>query len=125
MVQVKFICLFILVFLFKFLQFNSNLHLLTEEMELVTLGKNSTEDSALFPPIIYPYRRLFWITFFLLFGDLQTLSASDLRDPEISALIAAKMREFHNLDMPGPKNVLLWDRVRYGYLLSKVKEYVK
>ncbi|KAA8537962.1 hypothetical protein F0562_027458 [Nyssa sinensis] len=42
----------------------------------------------------------------------RTLSAGDLRDPEISALVAAKSREFHNLDMPGPKNVVLWDRMR-------------
>ncbi|XP_009793384.1 putative choline kinase 1 [Nicotiana tabacum] len=42
----------------------------------------------------------------------RTLSADDLRDPEISASIAAKLREFHNLDMPGLKNVLLWDRLR-------------
>lgn len=56
----------------------------------------------------------------LIFGDLQTLSADDLRNPEISALIAAKMREFHSLDIPGPKNVFLWDRMRYRYILSKV-----
>lgn len=42
----------------------------------------------------------------------QTLSAVDLRDPETSALIATKMKEFHNLDMPGSKTVLLWDRLR-------------
>ncbi|KAG5539287.1 hypothetical protein RHGRI_019749 [Rhododendron griersonianum] len=42
----------------------------------------------------------------------RTLSASDLLDPDISALIAAKMKEFHDLDMPGPKKVLLWDRLR-------------
>lgn len=53
-------------------------------------------------------------SFFLL--NFQTLSAADLRDPEISALVAAKMREFHNLDMPGPKYVLLWDRLRYRYV---------
>ena len=35
------------------------------------------------------------------------------------------MKEFQSLDMPGPKNVLLWDRMRYGYISSKVKEYVK
>lgn len=46
------------------------------------------------------------------FIHARTLSAGDLRDPEISALIAAKMREFHTLDIPGPKNVLLWDRMR-------------
>nr|AFK37178.1 unknown [Lotus japonicus] len=42
----------------------------------------------------------------------RTLSASDLRDPSISALIATKMKEFHDLDMPGPKKVLLWERLR-------------
>nr|AUS89385.1 protein kinase protein [Sesuvium portulacastrum] len=42
----------------------------------------------------------------------RTLSAADLRDPDISALIAAKLKEFHELDMPGPKNVKLWDRLR-------------
>ncbi|KAI4332921.1 hypothetical protein L6164_017791 [Bauhinia variegata] len=42
----------------------------------------------------------------------RTLSASDLRDPVISALIAAKLKEFHDLDMPGPKKVYLWDRLR-------------
>ncbi|XP_016456756.1 putative choline kinase 2 [Nicotiana tabacum] len=41
----------------------------------------------------------------------RTLSAPDLRDPEVSSLIAAKMREFHELDMPGPKTVILWDRL--------------
>ncbi|KAJ0025081.1 hypothetical protein Pint_07869 [Pistacia integerrima] len=46
------------------------------------------------------------------FIHARTLSAADLRDPQISALIAAKMREFHNLDMPGPIYVLLWDRLR-------------
>ena len=42
----------------------------------------------------------------------QTLSAGDLRVTETSDLIAAKLREFHELDMPGPKNVLLWERLR-------------
>ncbi|XP_015886373.3 probable choline kinase 1 [Ziziphus jujuba] len=46
------------------------------------------------------------------FIHARTLSANDLRDPEISALIAAKMREFHKLDIPGPKNVVLWNRMR-------------
>ncbi|KAI3465431.1 hypothetical protein Pfo_022094 [Paulownia fortunei] len=46
------------------------------------------------------------------FIHARTLSAADLRDPEISALIAAKMREFHNLDMPGSKDVVLWNRMR-------------
>ncbi|CAK8561149.1 unnamed protein product [Lathyrus sativus] len=42
----------------------------------------------------------------------RTLSAPDIRDPSISALIASKMKEFHDLDMPGSKNVCLWDRLR-------------
>ncbi|CAL5414813.1 unnamed protein product [Camellia sinensis] len=46
------------------------------------------------------------------FIHARTLSAGDLRDPEISALVAAKLREFNNLDMPGPKKVVLWDRMR-------------
>ncbi|KAB1220473.1 putative choline kinase 1 [Morella rubra] len=46
------------------------------------------------------------------FIHARTLSAPDLRDPVISALIAPKMREFHNLDVPGPKNVVIWDRMR-------------
>ncbi|KAK8579883.1 hypothetical protein V6N13_143044 [Hibiscus sabdariffa] len=46
------------------------------------------------------------------FIHARTLSAADLRDPEISSLIAAKLREFNNLDMPGPKEVLLWERLR-------------
>jgi choline/ethanolamine kinase len=46
------------------------------------------------------------------FIHARTLSAVDLRDPEISATIASKLREFHNLDMPGPKSFLLWDRLR-------------
>ncbi|CAN1235232.1 Probable choline kinase 3 [Linum perenne] len=46
------------------------------------------------------------------FIHARTLSAGDLRDSEISALIAAKMREFHNLHMPGPRTVTLWNRMR-------------
>jgi len=53
------------------------------------------------------------------FIHARTLSAADLRNPEISALIAAKMREFHSLDMPGPKNVLLWDRMRNWLCVAK------
>ncbi|XP_012700121.1 probable choline kinase 2 isoform X2 [Setaria italica] len=45
------------------------------------------------------------------FIHARTLSAADLRDPEISAIIASKLREFHNLDMPGPKSVLIWERL--------------
>ncbi|XP_062175721.1 probable choline kinase 2 isoform X2 [Alnus glutinosa] len=46
------------------------------------------------------------------FINARTLSASDLRDPKTSALIASKMKEFHDLEMPGPKNVRLWERLR-------------
>lgn len=46
------------------------------------------------------------------FIHARTLSAADLRDPDVSALIAFKLREFHNLEMPGSKNVVLWDRIR-------------
>ncbi|XP_050385531.1 probable choline kinase 2 isoform X1 [Argentina anserina] len=46
------------------------------------------------------------------FIHARTLSASDLRDPDISALIAAKLKEFHDLEMPGPKDVILWGRLR-------------
>ncbi|RLN22430.1 hypothetical protein C2845_PM07G36840 [Panicum miliaceum] len=48
----------------------------------------------------------------------QTLSAADLRDPEMSALIAKKLREFHDLDMPGPKDVSLWQRLRHAFFMS-------
>ncbi|KAH7548440.1 hypothetical protein JRO89_XS14G0129200 [Xanthoceras sorbifolium] len=53
------------------------------------------------------------------FINARTLSASDMRDPEISALIAAKMKEFHDLDMSGPKKVCLWDRMRNWLKASK------
>uniref|UniRef100_A0A7N0UDV3 Choline kinase n=1 Tax=Kalanchoe fedtschenkoi TaxID=63787 RepID=A0A7N0UDV3_KALFE len=46
------------------------------------------------------------------FIHARTLSASDLHDPEISSLIAAKLREFHDLDMPGSREVILWNRLR-------------
>ncbi|XP_072954290.1 probable choline kinase 2 isoform X1 [Typha angustifolia] len=46
------------------------------------------------------------------FIHARTLLAGDLRDPEISALIASKLREFHDLDMPGDKTVFLWNRLR-------------
>ncbi|KAK1662144.1 hypothetical protein QYE76_050303 [Lolium multiflorum] len=46
------------------------------------------------------------------FINARTLSAPDLRDQEISVLIARKLREFHDLDMPGPKDVSLWQRLR-------------
>lgn len=53
------------------------------------------------------------------FIHARTLSASDLRDREISALIASKLREFHGLDMPGPKNVHLWERLRNWLCAAK------
>ncbi|KAF3326935.1 Kinase superfamily protein isoform 4 [Carex littledalei] len=46
------------------------------------------------------------------FINARILSAADLRDPEISSLIAIKLQEFHNLHMPGPREVLLWPRLR-------------
>lgn len=46
------------------------------------------------------------------FINARTLSAADLRDPEMSALIAKKLREFHDLDMPGPRDVSLWQRLK-------------
>ncbi|GAB4832129.1 hypothetical protein Ancab_006148 [Ancistrocladus abbreviatus] len=46
------------------------------------------------------------------FINARTLSASDLRNLDISTLIAIKLKEFHDLNMPGPKEVLLWDRLR-------------
>lgn len=64
------------------------------------------------------------------FLHARTLSAEDLRDPEISTLIAAKMREFHSLDMPGTRNVVLWSRLRRWLRkaknlcsLAEIKEY--
>ncbi|XP_024449917.1 probable choline kinase 1 isoform X2 [Populus trichocarpa] len=51
------------------------------------------------------------------FIHARTLSAADLRDHEISALVAAKMREFHDLEMPGPRTILLWNRMR-GWLVQ-------
>lgn len=62
-------------------------------------------------PSTFSISTVFYFLYFI--WKFQTLSASDLLDPDISALIAAKMKEFHDLDMPGPKKVLLWDRLRY------------
>ncbi|CAL9180846.1 unnamed protein product [Musa hybrid cultivar] len=49
------------------------------------------------------------------FIHARTLSAPDLRDPEVSALIASKLREFHVLNMPGPRKVFLWERLRHWH----------
>ncbi|XP_024030892.1 probable choline kinase 2 isoform X2 [Morus notabilis] len=53
------------------------------------------------------------------FIHARTLSAADLCDPEISALIAAKLREFHTLDMPFSKNAHLWNTLRKWLAVSK------
>ncbi|KAK4371049.1 hypothetical protein RND71_010524 [Anisodus tanguticus] len=42
----------------------------------------------------------------------RTLSQNDLWNPEISALVAAKMKEFHMIDKPGSKSVILWMELR-------------
>uniref|UniRef100_A0A0C9S398 TSA: Wollemia nobilis Ref_Wollemi_Transcript_15443_1477 transcribed RNA sequence n=1 Tax=Wollemia nobilis TaxID=56998 RepID=A0A0C9S398_9CONI len=46
------------------------------------------------------------------FLHARTLSASDLRDPKTSTRIAAKLREFHDLDVPGSREPQLWKRLR-------------
>ncbi|KAM7263715.1 hypothetical protein ACFE04_001398 [Oxalis oulophora] len=46
------------------------------------------------------------------FIHARTLSASDLRDETTSGLIAIKLKEFHDLQMPGAKEVRMWDRLR-------------
>ncbi|BAU01964.1 hypothetical protein LR48_Vigan10g146400 [Vigna angularis] len=53
------------------------------------------------------------------FIHAKTLSAADLRDPQISALVASKMREFHNLHMPGTKKAQLWQRLRKWHSHAK------
>lgn len=47
------------------------------------------------------------------FLNARTLQADDLRNPTISARIAAKLSEFHKLDMPGPPTPQLWERLRF------------
>eukprot|EP00249_Psilotum_nudum_P011167 c23005_g1_i1 orf=865-1923(+) len=46
------------------------------------------------------------------FLHARTLSASDLQNPRISASIAVKLREFHQLNMPGSCQPHLWQRLR-------------
>ncbi|XP_078432226.1 putative choline kinase 2 [Wolffia australiana] len=53
------------------------------------------------------------------FIHARTLSAHDLREPETSALIAANLREFHDLDVPGPRNIFIWTRLRRWLKLAK------
>ncbi|KAJ8563060.1 hypothetical protein K7X08_031512 [Anisodus acutangulus] len=42
----------------------------------------------------------------------RTLSQNDLWNPEISALVATKIKEFHMIDKPGSKSVILWMELR-------------
>ncbi|MCO5599488.1 hypothetical protein L7F22_053592 [Adiantum nelumboides] len=46
------------------------------------------------------------------FLHARTLTAQDLRDPDVSARIAAKLREFHQLSMPGSPEPRIWKRLR-------------
>ncbi|KAK4371050.1 hypothetical protein RND71_010525 [Anisodus tanguticus] len=41
-------------------------------------------------------------------SHLSTLSQNDLWNPEISALVAAKIKEFHMIDKSGSKSAVLW-----------------
>ncbi|PHT55483.1 putative choline kinase 3 [Capsicum baccatum] len=51
----------------------------------------------------------------------RTLFPYELRIPEISALVAAKVRKFHSLERPGPKHVIIWDRLRSWLSNAKKK----
>ncbi|MCD7454141.1 hypothetical protein HAX54_023623 [Datura stramonium] len=42
----------------------------------------------------------------------RTLSPDDLRNSDISAIVAAKIREFHALEKPGSTNPVLWGELR-------------
>lgn len=53
------------------------------------------------------------------FIHARTLSATDLRDPETASLIASKMRDFHNLEMPASKEPILWERLRKWLVEAK------
>lgn len=53
------------------------------------------------------------------FIHAKTLSASDLRDPEISSLIAVKMKEFHQLNISDSKIPLLWPRMQKWLIKAK------
>jgi len=46
------------------------------------------------------------------FLNARTLSPPDMKNPEISAKIAAKLWEFHQLEIPGPRQPKLWVRLR-------------
>lgn len=54
------------------------------------------------------------------FLNARTLSAPDLKNPEISDKIAAKLWEFHHLEIPGSREPKLWVRLRSW--LSKALE---
>eukprot|EP00249_Psilotum_nudum_P013724 c24477_g1_i1 orf=487-1197(-) len=54
------------------------------------------------------------------FLNARTLTALDLRNPEISACIATKLREFHQLDMPGSLQPQLWERLRTMNMLVSI-----
>lgn len=68
--------------------------------------------------LLFPSWKIYYISLYTC--EFQTLSASDLRDPDIAALIATKMKEFHDLEMPGPKDVILWGRLRYISVFSPI-----
>ncbi|KAJ8556191.1 hypothetical protein K7X08_022949 [Anisodus acutangulus] len=42
----------------------------------------------------------------------RTLSPDDLHNPDIAAIIATKIREFHTLEKPGSTNPVLWGELR-------------
>ncbi|XP_010501771.1 PREDICTED: probable choline kinase 3 [Camelina sativa] len=46
------------------------------------------------------------------FINARMLSAADLRETAVSARVAAKLREFHCINIPGDRNVVIWDRMR-------------
>ncbi|BBM97305.1 choline/ethanolamine kinase [Marchantia polymorpha subsp. ruderalis] len=45
------------------------------------------------------------------FLNARTLSSVDLRNNQISDQVAVKLREFHALDMPGPAEPMIWQRL--------------
>ncbi|KAH7366277.1 hypothetical protein KP509_18G070700 [Ceratopteris richardii] len=45
------------------------------------------------------------------FLHARTLTAKDLRDPDVSARIAVKLREFHQLPIPGEREARIWKRL--------------
>lgn len=46
------------------------------------------------------------------FLHARTLTAEDLREPDVSTRIAVKLREFHRLSMPGSVEAHIWRRLR-------------